>query len=421
MLLPDIAERQVLSSIETYKDYRSCIERNLRSDCFSVHKEAWNFISDYSERYKQPPPRNLVNAKFSDFEFITPLPISACIDDLLEIFCQSRVYKWLNQDNNIKLLQHNPRTFVDNALKEFADISREQAKHSYIIYDYNAMQMLEEYYATVERRQKSGMLGIPTGLPTLDNHIFGWQPGQLIAIVARLEIGKSWTLTYFAMHAYLDGKKILFLSPEMPGREAKFRFLTMHAYATKGYSIRNSLLVSGATIDVEQFKDYLRSVEDEQRLIIHTPGEGTVFNLAYIDDAVERWRPDILIVDGLPLIATEGNTRSGKDWREFLDASYGLKNIAMSRDIVVITSSQANREASDEATHPSITQISYGDSLAQACDLVFSLAKPRPEAIRNTHRVLKMQKSRGVRHLESTIYIQFDVDNGIIGETQYNG
>ena len=49
MLTPEIAERNILNSIENNESYVLCKERGVDKDTFFVYKEEWEFIDEDDE------------------------------------------------------------------------------------------------------------------------------------------------------------------------------------------------------------------------------------------------------------------------------------------------------------------------------------------------------------------------------------
>jgi replicative DNA helicase len=423
MLTPEIAERNILNSIENNESYVLCKERGVDKDTFFVYKEEWEFIDEYQKKYKRVPSKEIIKTQFPKFKIDAPLPINPCIDEIIEHRTQRNLVKFLN--DNASIAQQSPKDFLQKALKEFSKLNREQTYNSYSVFDNNAADTrIERLKLKQEAKKKQGLLGIPTGLETLDREMYGWQPGRLIGIIARLGMGKSWLLSYFALAAHRAGKKVLFISPEMTKEEVEDRFDTLYARMLFGWSIKNSALSSGGFVDIDKYQKYLEVLEKGggDRLHIYDSALGKPFSTDIIADYVDRHKPDILCIDGVYLISSS-NGGDATDWRSFADISRGLKNIAMDHKIAVLGTSQANRDAgkddkkkNDLSVHPTIEQIGYGDSLAQYADYIFSLAFPYNDEERKVKRTLKMLKARGAALYSDLIELHFEVNEGRIGE-----
>ena len=62
------------------------------------------------------------------------------------------------------------------------------------------------------RKNNPGLLGIPTGFPTIDTVTGGLQRGQLITIVAPPKTGKTTLALQMAHNVHLDGNVVMFQS-----------------------------------------------------------------------------------------------------------------------------------------------------------------------------------------------------------------
>ena len=434
MLTPDIAERHLLSSLTDLERYRACVDYGIRGEYFTAHRPVWDFISQYYEEYRQPPESDLFQSKFPDFELTNCLPIDPCINEIVTIHTHSKVIGYLKSKlgGKTSALNENPREFVRQTLKFLSEVEFEQTKRSHSVFDHDPTNRLLRYYDKVEKNQKSGIFGISTGFPTLDGLFYGWKPGEFISIIARLGLGKSWLLSYFALQAFHTGKRVLFVSPEMSKEQVEDRLDTIYSYMLRGQAVQNSMLSFGRGIDASVYEQYLKSIKNEDRFHIYDSDLRQPFTVRSITDMVETIRPDMVVVDGVPLLAPDFSTGSATHWEDFKVISYGLKRLAETMKVVVMAASWANREAgvdpnskqrtTDLSLHPTIEQISYSDAIGQASDMAFSIALPKDPAERKTSRTIKMLKSRSTKLMEGLIKIDFDVENGIIKEnTAFSG
>ena len=66
-----------------------------------------------------------------------------------------------------------------------------------------------------EQQHSDEMLGVPFGFPYIDAVSGGAQPGDLVAIVAKTSVGKTYTLLKMANSAYAQGRTPMVVSTEM--------------------------------------------------------------------------------------------------------------------------------------------------------------------------------------------------------------
>lgn len=85
---------------------------------------------------------------------------------------------------------------------------------------------------------------ISTGFKELDEVINGFELGEeLVTLVARTSIGKSWIALKFLHSAWLQGKRVGLYSGEMSSEQLGFRFDTLNQH------IPNYDLVRGKKIN----------------------------------------------------------------------------------------------------------------------------------------------------------------------------
>lgn len=86
------------------------------------------------------------------------------------------------------------------------------------------VELLNDYYRIKESGQPD--FGILTGWPTLDRLTMGFQNGDLVAIAARPNVGKTWILLYLSYVAWCAGKSVGILSMEMTKKQMVRRFIS---------------------------------------------------------------------------------------------------------------------------------------------------------------------------------------------------
>lgn len=86
---------------------------------------------------------------------------------------------------------------------------------------------IESIEAAGQRKER--LLGISTGLPSLDDITAGWEPGQLVVVGAQTSHGKTSLKLKFALEAAKAGKRVLFFSLEMGQKAIRERIYAQEA------------------------------------------------------------------------------------------------------------------------------------------------------------------------------------------------
>ena len=197
---------------------------------------------------------------------------------------------------------------------------------------------------------------VPTGIEEIDNTLEGGlRPGELGVILASTNTGKSMILSYFAAHALLAGKLVLYYSSELTVEQvvartvaAIFRKPIRDVQANAGVymqaleEVKESI---GGHLFIDEMPNSIRSIVADIR-------------------ELERiyCRPDVIILD------TPDDLRPSKPYPTLYLALADIytdlrAKLANNLKLVVWASSQTNRDAVDRAR---LSLRYIGDSFAKA-------------------------------------------------------
>lgn len=219
--------------------------------------------------------------------------------------------------------------------------------------------------------------GIPTGFPTLDKHLRGWQPGNTIIVGARTGVGKSVCAVDFALAAASAGASVLFFSMEMTEQEVATRLVS----SLTGVFI--SKIQSGNLSDSEmaQLKDAWSKVKS---LNIRVDTEQNA-SMQYIRSEASRLAKsptglDLIIIDYLGLIKYQGAMKADKQ-NQVAEISRELKELAMTMQIPIIILAQLdNRLRGDEAEQePTLAHIRESGAIANDSNVIILLHRKKDD------------------------------------------
>ena len=173
------------------------------------------FILKHYEEYKQVPDKITFLSEFREFQM---LEVSESMDYLVYKLKEAYTYTKIvpiiqNAADRVREDSIDAITYLKEQIAQLeAAVPVSGNKDGYDIIT-NAKDRFAEYK---KRCEVKGLIGIPTGIPKLDELTNGWLWGEeLVVITGRTNVGKSWMAEYFATIAYNLGYKILFYSGEM--------------------------------------------------------------------------------------------------------------------------------------------------------------------------------------------------------------
>lgn len=228
--------------------------------------------------------------------------------------------------------------------------------------------------------------GAPWPWPSLTVATKGLHAKEFVVIAGRPKSRKTFVALSVAAHAMLTtGARVLFVSPEMPGRQILLRlvaFLASIRYTEfKDAKLNEDELARFISVA----ETFLRvSGQDDDKytahLASHLPNmpegampafivvEGTNKPVSWIEAQIEVHQPDIVIVDSFYRLSTAGGKKSDADWKVVTQISRALKDMAMTTGVALIGTHQMNRES--EGKVGSIGNMALADAIGQDADLI---------------------------------------------------
>lgn len=409
-MTPENVELAFLSSLTTAAAVRGAQAAGIDSMSFQVesHEKVWLYLAARAEQ-----DRDITHADVLAVCNVQLTVNVTDIDTLLTQLVQLSVARRAMQSimKHVTPLETDAVATVGEMVTELQALLIAERTHETHFEDIDSR--VERVLALAAQAAEEGYIGIPTGLGFFDEQGDTWKPGEMSAIVGATNAGKSWLLLFFAAVAYFrHQKRVLFLSPENSIADIEAR-LDVIVANEMGIELSNRALRSGR-VDAEAYHRYAAAfkerVGEDQMWITRDAGSRGVFSVNDIVALTREHKPDMLCVDGFHLVQGPGD----KSWERMKEAAEQLKGLAQDMGIVILTVSQAQREAvlaPDDA--PEIGQIAYGMALGEACNRILSMAEKRGSA---HQRVIKLIKNRDGEKLNKRFYLKFDVDKGDIGQ-----
>jgi replicative DNA helicase len=219
-------------------------------------------------------------------------------------------------------------------------------------------------FDTIEQRL-TGHGIIKTGFEELDRRTAGFFPGQLIVIAARTSIGKTSFALSLAHNVMGFGKKVMFMSLEMPNHEIAIKSISIES----GVDYRD--IIGGAHLDPRFHDDIVQASERVNQFPIVL--EDACYSLNDIKAAIRKEKKtndiNLVIIDYLGLIHSERY----KD-NKVLEIGYitrSLKLFAKELQIPIVILAQINRESENASDKiPKLHHLKDSGSIEQDADMV---------------------------------------------------
>lgn len=263
----------------------------------------------------------------------------------------------------------DPSEVIGTALDRLSRIQSIGAVTGHMTLD----QAMAEAIEMTEQAQL-GLIGISTGLPSLDKRIGGLQNGTLYVGAGRPSMGKTAGALQIALNAALvcqrEGRGIaVFASYEMAERDLARRILANEASMPIDRQIASKL----AEPEHERRVWDLRQAAKRLQGIPLKPGFHMPKNIHAFSSYVKRMHREeggvrMLAVDYLQLMSGNAKDRV----QEVSEISKGLKTLATDLDIPILALSQLSRKLEERPDkRPMLSDLRESGSIEQDADVVW--------------------------------------------------
>ena len=375
---------------------------------------AAKFLKDYVEDHSILPTLDIVNAATkSDLKPLTEL--------------HEQHYDWLLTDFET-FIRHKG---LEKAILESSDLLEKgeygpvedlikQAVQVGLTKDMGTDYFLDPRARLLRIKDKNGQM--PTGWETVDKRLFGgFNRGELNIFAGGSGAGKSLFLANLGVNWALQGRNVVYLTLELSEELVSMRV--------------DSMVTEIPTRDV--FKQI-----DEVELRVKTIGKKSgTYQVKYMPSGktandirsymkeyeIKLGRKvDVLLVDYLDLLMPQSKKISAENL--FVKDKYvseELRNLAVEKQVVLVTAAQLNRGAVEEVEFDH-SHISGGLSKIQTADNVFGIFTSRQMRERGKYQI-QLMKTRSSSGVGMKIDLDFDIDTlritdpGEDGQVDYSG
>jgi replicative DNA helicase len=357
-------ERKLLSKAVQDDGVVELISQGIEARHFSdkESKELWNFLTEHIKNYRKPPSFEVVKENFEEYRWeITPDPLPFLKDKFISqvkrreaigAFSDLTEILDANEDSDMAKIDE---IFLDKA-KDLAQIVP-----SSNISKFSQMQSRIDSYR--ERKEQGIQIGIPFGIPKLDELTLGLQSHQYVTIAGFTGVGKSTLGMVLSVHHYLEGANPMIISLEMDEEEI-YRKLDAIAVGIKQHAIKEMTLSPNEMKKWEKWADRAEKAAND---IIVVDVDFATPEKVYAETA--RWNPDVVVVDYVQLMSAPNHFK--QTWEKVGYVSQMLKMQARQLRIPVYGIAQTNAEGMTEGAN--LGNLGGSKDIGKHSDIVIGL------------------------------------------------
>lgn len=251
-------------------------------------------------------------------------------------------------------------------------------------------------------RVAHGYKGVPLPWPTLSAMTTGMWPKTITMFVARPGTGKTFVAVIAARHAWLEGNRVLIVSPEMSREEIAERFFSIHAGVSYTRIVRGTVSdfempKLEATIETCKAQDGLWIMDADDDL---TPRG--------IEAAIRACRPNLVAIDSLYDLRLRGERRD-----KLIAALEWFKEAMKHFDIPGVGFVQLNRAAEvseKKGGGVRLGTIALADEIGQDVHTIFALEQDKDMRADRKLRFKPLKLRRGTPAGTEGVEVNWDFD-----------
>lgn len=400
-------ETRLISRALRDRDIKPLLERGVQESWFAQeeNRTVWRFIRKHHDTYDEVPTAVTVRDNYPHYRVLK-------VEDSIE-YLLDQLVAYRRRQEAIRVIQDAGEVIASGGDHESAirvlstgvnGLLEEGVAHDGDVdLTDDPMSRFEDYLEIKTR--PSGLLGLPTGFPTIDKATAGLQPGQLVCCIAPPKTGKSTLLMQVAIAIHEQGHPLMMQSFEMSNLEQQQRYDSMRANISHTRLTRGSL----NTDETERYKKMLKRTSAMENKFVLTDSV-TGMSVSALAAKVNALKPSALFVDGVYLMIDE-QTGEQNTPQALTNITRSLKRLAQKANIPVVISTQVLLWKMKKGA-VSADAIGYSSSFYQDSDVILGLE--RPEVDEDPTRRLKIVASRNCGYAEADLL--WDWEAGVFEE-----
>lgn len=257
----------------------------------------------------------------------------------------------------------------------------------------NYSEMIEPFSKYIDAVADSKVF---TGIPTIDEKLFGFRPPEVISILSEPDIGKTTFVMNFLKHqidsdSFLKNKLLINFSLELNEYDLIERVLQMET-GLNSFEIEKKF--KSDQDFKEQCKMLVKKYDNIVSVIERVKSDQIISYVKLIEDIYEK-KAGLLIIDYLQLVGSEFRddyTRTTRNMQE-------IKETALLLNLPIIVTSQVSREAGKSDTGLTMSSGKASGAIEETSQIVLGLEKAKLVAGQNQidQRTIELCSSGDIR------------------------
>lgn len=322
------------------------------------------------------PSLERVQRKFREFEYCPSSdPVDILVGDMHTSNMKAQLLRIVENMDALLAEDEDPRAILGSILPAMRDVALVTGDNKHTLLSNSADALREEY---MSMEVSDGITGIPYPWAPLNEATGGMHGGEFIVVYGRPKNMKTWIAVAIAVYAYLCGYRVLCFSKEMSVKKMLLRAASCYCKVDYDLLKRGRLPAEDKDMFFD-ILDMLATIEDTSAangrkpamsfLDEHTCGVKGGVTVDVLIAEAERFKADLLIVDGFYLMKDGRTGVRSRDWKNISNVSSDLKSGAQQLNIPVIGTTQANRGAA-ASSGDDTAEAAYSDAIGQDTDLM---------------------------------------------------
>lgn len=373
-------------------------------------KAIYKFTSEYVRQFGKLPTRKIMQGKFDD-PFIANGDVMFHHAQLEQRFLEHSIRAGVNAVEN--LLQNDDAYDPAEALAILRDTLTKADLTTKAQFILDSRKAMLDVFASYKSKigMTSAEKGLQLGWPSVDVTSGGIEGGEVISLVGRPATGKTWMLLYLAMKGWEQGRRPVFVTLEMPGKQIIERQIGITAGIDYGPIKSKTAMMKH---HMEQVQAVFKTIDKKIPFyVVDAQMAATVSDIEMITRSVGG---DVIYIDGAYLLKHEdGKLNRYQRVAENMDL---IKDAAMRLNIPVVCSWQFNREAAKKfnkknSEDPDLEDIGYSDAIGQHSSIILGLLQNENLATIKSRKI-NILKGRGGE--QGTFHVAWDFLHSFFGE-----